>query len=125
MRQFELHRTYRGKQITAFVLQMQEHIHVSLCGGDRPHIGAVGIVAPDGTCSVTEFPTHREGVVCERWACALSGSGFRPAVVEAGIHYDSLDRNGIHDVLALTDDLLKAVLDRLGGSNRSPGEQVS
>ena len=113
MRQFELHRTYREKQITALVFQMQKNIHISLHGGDYPHIGAVGIVDPNGICTIMELPSHREGIICSRWTSAFSLSEFRPVVIEAGIHYDSLDSAGIKAVLTLTDDLLKEILCRL------------
>lgn len=113
MRQFELHRTYRRKDIAAFVLQLDSGIHISLYGGDQAHIGAVGVVDPSGACTVTEFPCHREGSICKKWAESLSAEGFRPAVMEAGIHYDSLDRAGINAVLALADELLEEMLRKL------------
>ncbi len=110
MRRFELRRTYRGRDVTALVLLTDEGITVTICGGDRPHTGAVGVADPDGKCTVTEFPGHKEGVVCERWTAALAAAGCLPAVVTAGIHYDGLDRAGIEAVLALTDDLLAEAL---------------
>ena len=110
MRQFELHRTYRGKKITAQVLQFDRGVHISLYGGDLPHIGAVGVIDPDGNCSVTQFPGHREGVVCERWLDALAAEDVKPAVVEAGIHYNNLKQDGIDNILFLTDRLLKEII---------------
>lgn len=113
MEQFELRRSYRGKEICAFVLRLPEGIHISLYGGDLAHIGAVGIVDPSGCCSVTEFSRHREGVVCERWASAFADAHLCPAVVEAGIHYENLDSPGIQAVLELTDGLLEEAVRRL------------
>ena len=113
MRQFELRRTYRGKYITALALQLEDGLHVSLFGGDRAHIGAVGIVEPDGACSLKEFPGHREGILCRAWTEALSAGGFRPAVVEAGIHYDNLGKDGIREVVSLTEDMLRELLTTL------------
>lgn len=110
MKTLELRRSYRGKDITMTALLLPQGLHVSLYGGDLAHIGAVGIVAPDGTCSVTEFPHHREGILCEKWTAALASEGFCPAVVEAGIHYDGLDRPGIQTVLELTDSLLAELM---------------
>lgn len=110
MRQFELRRSYRGRDIVAQVLQLPQGVHISLYGGDLPHIGAVGIAAPEENRTVTQFPGHREGLVCEKWIEALSAAGFCPAVVEAGIHYDELSREGIAAVLAVTDDLLNKTL---------------
>ena len=110
MKQFELRGSYRGRDIVAQVLQLPQGVHVSLYGGDLPHIGAVGLVTPEGDCTITQFPDHKEGVVCEKWITALSAIGYCPAVVVAGIHYDELDRKGIAAVLAVTDDLLNRTL---------------
>ena len=112
MRRFEMHRTFRERDIAAFVLHTSGGTHVSLYGGDLPHIGAVGIVDLEGNCTVTEFPGHKEGIVCQTWATALSTAGFRPAVVEVGIHYENLDKAGISAVLLLTDELLKEFLQK-------------
>lgn len=113
MEAFELHRSYLEKDICAQVLCLSRGVHISLYGGDLAHIGAVGIVDPAGSCSVTEFPHHREGVICEKWTAALAAALLYPAVVEAGIHYDNLDKAGIQTVLDLTDSLLEEVLRRL------------
>ena len=121
MRQFELHRGYRGRDITALVLQTEEGVSATLWGGDRPHIGAVGVADPDGKCTVTEFPGHKEGVVCEKWTTALAAASCLPAVVTAGIHYDGLDKAGIVAVLALTDELLAETLRLIAGSEPCRG----
>lgn len=113
MRRFELHRSYRGRDITALVLQTESGVSVTLYGGDRPHIGAVGVADPGGKRTVTEFPGHKEGVVCEKWTTALVAASYLPAVVTAGIHYDGLDKAGIEAVLALTDELLAEALHHL------------
>lgn len=113
MGQFELHRCYRGRDITIQAVLTEEGISVTVCGGDRPHIGAVGVADPDGKVTVTEFPGHKEGVVCEKWTAALAVAGYTPAVVTAGIHYDGLDKAGIEAVLALTDELLADTLHHL------------
>lgn len=56
--------------------------------------------------SKQQFPGHKDGAVSERWAEALAKAGYRPVVVEAGIHYDNLSREGIMDVIRLTDEIL-------------------
>lgn len=126
MRQFELRRSWRGKDIIAHVLVLDEGVHVSLYGGDKTHIGAVGIIDPDGNRAVTQFSGHREGLVCERWLDALAAANVKPAVVEAGIHYDGLDREGISEVLGVLEELLGDLLrmlnhGRCGGEGKDPG----
>lgn len=113
MKQFKLLREFCGKEIAALVIQVPGGIHISLYGGDLPHIGAVGIVDPTGGFSITQFPDHREGILCKQYCAALSKAGFCPAVVEAGIHYDKLDRDGISCVLSLTDEILNEILRNL------------
>ena len=113
MRRFELRRTYRGKDITAGVIQTPHGVQVTLFGGDRPHIGAVAIVDPEGNRTLTEFPGHREGAVCDAWAAACAAAGVCPAVVTAGIHYDGISREEIAAVVAQTEALLHAVLKEL------------
>lgn len=113
MRQFEVTRTLFGREITASVLRLEEGVHVSVFGGSRPHIGAVSVVSPEGEITTQQFPGHRDAAVSARWAEALAGAGYRPAVVEAGIHYDQLSREGIDAVLALSEELLVEVLKRI------------
>lgn len=119
MRQFELRRTYRDKDVIAFVLQYPDSVHISLYGGDLPHIGAVGIIDPDGNYTVTQFPSHKEGIVCKKWIAALFTAGYYPAVVEVGIHYDDLDKASIRAVLTLTNKLLKETLIVLSQSHHT------
>ena len=113
MRQFELRRSYRGRDIVVQALLLPRGVHISLYGGDLPHIGAIGIADPEGNCAVTQFPGHKEGVICEKWTAALSAAGCRPVVVEAGIHYDGLDKVGIGAVMSITNMLLEETLIRL------------
>lgn len=103
-------RTVLGKPITAEVTLLPKGVQVLITGGDLPHIGAVAIVHPDGSFQVTEFPAHREGVVCQAWAEFFSAAGICPGVISAGIHYDDLDAQGIQDVLEASCQLCDAVI---------------
>ena len=105
MRQFELRRSWRGKDIIAHVLVLDEGVHVSLYGGDRVHIGAVGIIDPDGNRTITQFPGHKEGMVCEQWMDAFVSTKIAPIIVEAGIHYDHLSMIEIQEILLQTHEL--------------------
>ena len=99
-----------GRDITAVVILPAEGIHVSVFGGDRSHIGAVSVISPDGSRRDTEFPGHRDGTVASKWAGALYAAGYSPAVVECGIHYDGIDKEGIRQILESTDLLLAGIL---------------
>lgn len=103
-------KTVLGKPITAQMIMLPKGVQVLITGGDLPHIGAVAIIHPDGSFQVTEFPTHREGTVCQAWAEAFSAAGICPAVISAGIHYDGIDAQGIQGILEVSHQLCDAVI---------------
>lgn len=113
VRMFSLSASVREKEISAFVILLEEGIHVSVFGGDKSHIGAVCVVDPEGNCSSIQFPGHRDGVIASRWAKALSAAGYSPAAAEAGIHYDQIDSAGIDEIVTASDYLLEQVLKML------------
>lgn len=110
VRSLSLTRTCLGRDITVDVRFFPQGIHVSLYGGDLPHIGAVSVTDPEGNRTDLCFPGHRENTLTIRWSEALRKAGFLPAVVEAGVHYDGISREGIREVLACCDELLEEVL---------------
>ncbi len=113
METFDFFRKYRGKDITARISILDSGIQILLTGGDLPHIGAVGVLDPDGQIAVTEFSGHKEDILCRQWLKALSDVHIMPAAMTAGIHYDDLNRSGISDVLELTDNMLHEAVRRL------------
>ena len=110
MSELQLERTVLGETIYARVTAFDVGIHVSICGGQLSHIGAVSIVSPDGSIETTQFPGHKDGVISELWASALAQNGIFPAVVEAGIHYDNVNREQIAQIVAATDEMLRELL---------------
>ena len=113
MRQFERTEILMGYPIKVLAICLSTGIHVGIYGGELPHIGAVSIVDPEGNRTTTQFHAHKDGIISTRWAEALSNQGYRPVVIEAGIHYDNLSRDGIDNVVKLTDTLLAEVLEWL------------
>ena len=110
---YSLSRECLGSRLHAEALALPGGLHVSVYGGDLPHIGAVSVAGPDGSVATTQFPGHRDGAVSEAWARALSERGFRPAVVEAGIHYDGITPEGIRRVLEAGKALLGELVEAL------------
>ena len=104
-----------GRRIIAKATLFPKGIHASLYGGDLPHIGAVTIISPDGEEETVLFPTHRDDVVSRRWGERLKDEGFLPAVIEAGVHYDGLTKDGINAVVQATDALLDKLLRTIHG----------
>lgn len=113
MRSFTLTRDFRGRSITAAVTDTGQGVQVLLSGGDAPHIGAVGVLSPDGKIAVTEFSAHREGVLCCQWCRAFWNAGLAPAAVSAGVHYDAAAAAEIQSVMALCESLLKESIRKL------------
>lgn len=104
---FHAERTFRGKRITADATVTENGVQIGLFGGDKPHIGAVGILDPNGAVAVTEFEGHKEGILCRQWCEALAKAGCTPAVVSAGVHYDKVGKEEIVQVVQLCDELWK------------------
>ena len=113
MTQFTLTWDLMGAPVTAHVIYLSSGLQVTVYGGTLPHIGAVSVVDPQGNVTTQQFPTHKDGVVSERWAEAVSEAGYCPAVIAVGIHYDGLNREQIGDVVKLTDDMLDDLLQTL------------
>lgn len=113
MTQFTLTRELMGAPITAHAICLPNGLQVMVYGGTLPHIGAVSVADPQGNVTTQQFPTHKDGVVSERWARVLSTTGYCPAVVTAGIHYDDLSQEQIDQVVVLTGDMLGELLHTL------------
>lgn len=96
--------------IRAEATLLDEGIHVLLTGGCRGHVGSVSVACPGEDARTLTFPEHRERVVSERWASALSERFKCPAAVVCGIHYDGLDRDGLGRVLQTLDRMLEEIL---------------
>ena len=88
--------------------RMGDGLCVTVCGGDRPHIGSTAIAEPrpsltgDGsvsaTVSVYNCVGHKDGEVTERLAMLLSSRLNRRTVVVCGIHYDAVSAALLADV---------------------------
>lgn len=113
MKQFTISRQLFGAEIRAWVRMGQDGTRASVSGGQLPHVGAVSVVNAEGECKTVQYPGHRDAAVSERWAKALAAAGFRPVMVEAGIHYDNLSREGIGQVLDLSEEMLAEALNRM------------
>ena len=88
-----------GRELQVLAFWMGEDLHISIFGGDKAHIGAVSILSPEGSIQTTCFPGHRDDTVSILWCQRLKACGVHAAVVEAGIHYDNLSKEGIAAVL--------------------------
>lgn len=110
MKHFTCECMFRGKPITAEITVTDCGVQVGLYGGDKPHVGAVGIVGLDGKITVTQFEGHKEGVLCQQWCGALFKIVKCPVIVSAGVHYDNASKEDILQILeqcaVLLDELI-------------------
>jgi hypothetical protein len=86
--------------IEALVQEVGEDLLVSIWGGTRPHIGAVGIAEPrpslqdprrwSATSSNFTFTGHKEDRLVKEVAEVIAARLRKNVVVTAGIHWDAL-----------------------------------
>lgn len=109
MKHFTCEQMFRGKPITAEITVTDCGVQIGLYGGDKPHIGAVGIAAPDGKITVTQFEGHKEGILCQQWCETLFEAVNCPVVVTAGVHYDNACKEEILQIVQFCGELLQEV----------------
>ena len=123
MKTFKL-RVTRGRfSIQAQVQEMGRDVLVSLWGGDRPHIGAVGMATPrpslkdpkkwSATSSNFTYVGHKEDSVVKMISEKLASRLRTNIVVVAGIHWDNIKPEEIEIIQDLTHKLGEQVLNRL------------
>ena len=87
-------------RIEALVQEIGEDLLVSMWGGTRPHIGAVGIAVPrpslanadrfSATSSNFTFTGHKEDRLVKEVSEVIAATLHKNVVVTAGIHWDAL-----------------------------------
>ena len=120
-----LHRERNNLRVTLIAVPMGEDWSVSICGGDRPHIGAValGVPAPsshtpgkvNASVSVLTLTGHREDELARSAANTLARALGRVVVVSCGIHKDAITGDEIQGFQALVSDMIEALARRIPG----------
>jgi len=82
-----------GKTVEALIADTGAGLSVTVSGGDR------------------QFPSHREGIVADKWARVLSDHFGETVSVSCGVHYDNAAKEQIEEILRGLDSLLDEVLD--------------
>lgn len=114
------------KIIGRIVLQMQavpmgKDLSVTLCGGDRGHIGAVALGIPrpsiadttrmSSTVSVLAIPGHKEDQLARTMAQKLASALNATVCVSCGIHIEHAESREITDIvdaaLAMTEEIIQ------------------
>ena len=114
----------KGKfTIEGQVHQIGPDILVSLWGGTRPHIGAVGIAVPrhslkdpkqwSATSSNFTFLGHKEDTLVKKISERLATQLRKNVVVTAGLHWNSITPQEIKIIENLTEKLSDRILKKL------------
>ncbi len=123
MKRFSLE-TSRGRfKAFGFVQEVGQDILVSVWGGTRPHIGAIGIAVPrqslkdprqwSATSSDFTFPGHKEDMLVKKISEKLAARLKKNVVVTAGIHWDNITLKEIKIIENLTGELSDRILEKL------------
>jgi hypothetical protein len=123
MKRFSVEASRGRFKTCGFVQEVGQDILVSVWGGTRPHIGAVGIAVPrhslknskkwSATSSNFTFPGHKEDALVKRISERLAAQLRKNVVVTAGIHWDSLTVEEIKTIENLTGKLSDRILEKL------------
>ena len=114
----------KGKfKLQAHTQKMGEDLLVSIWGGTKPHIGAVGMAIPrpslrdpkkwSATSSNFTFIGHKEDVLVKKISEKLATELRRNVVVVAGIHWDGITAQEIEIIEDLTQKMSDQILKKL------------
>ena len=121
-----MEKTYEGLRVSLSVRAMGEDLCVTVCGGDRPHIGSVVIAQPrasmerenewSATVSTYNFTGHKDDAVAAGMAHSIASALRRRVVVLCGIHYDTVTPPLLREIMLLSDRMAKDVIAEYGGA---------
>lgn len=110
-------------RIQGFVLEVGQDLLISIWGGTRSHIGAVGIAIPrpslknpkkwSATSSIFTFIGHKEDTLVKTISERLAARLRRNVVVTAGIHWDGVTPDEIKAIENLTQKLSDLILKKI------------
>ncbi len=114
----------KGKfKLHAYTRRMGQDLLVSISGGTRPHIGAVGMAISrpslrdpkkwSATSSNFTFIGHKEDALVKGVSEKLAAELKSNVVVVAGIHWDDLTSQEIEIIEDLTQKISDRILKRL------------
>jgi len=112
-------------KVVAAVHEIGPDILVAVWGGNRPHIGAIGMAQPRqslrdeeqraATSSVFTLLGHKEDLVVKPLSEEITRRFGRNSVVVAGIHWDNLTEDEIRTASRLCEKLTKKIIESLAG----------
>ena len=110
-------------KIQGLVQEVGQDLLVSIWGGTRPHIGAIGIAVPrpslrnpkkwSATSSNFTFLGHKEDIMVKKFSEKLASRLRRNVVVTMGFHWDGITSQEIKTIQNLAQKLSDQILKRL------------
>jgi hypothetical protein len=129
MKRFTIEISTGRLKIDGFVQEVGQDLLVSIWGGTRPHIGAVGIAIPrlslkdpkkwSATSSNFTFLGHKEDTLVKKMSEKLASRLKKNVVVTAGIHWDSISPGEIKAAERLVEKMSGQILQRYLSSSAS------
>ena len=111
--------------VRARVVALGPDCLVTVWGGTRPHVGAVGLAQfrpslrdpqeSAATSSVFTFVGHKEDVLAKSMSEELARRLERNTVVVAGMHWDGLTDDDINTITALCGRIVEGIVLGLAG----------
>ena len=105
-----------------------QDVLVAIWGGEKPHIGAVSVAQPrpslkdpeitSATASVICLPGHKEDELVKAASEILSAALNTSVVVTAGIHWDTINDEGIQKVIENSKILVDLILETIVSNKR-------
>ena len=109
--------------IEAHIEEIGPDLLVSIRGGSKPHIGAIGMATPrpslkdskrwSATSSNLTFIGHKEDLLVKRISEELAAQLKRHVVVVAGLHWEGVTSRELEAIESLTEKLVLRILKKL------------
>lgn len=96
-------------------------LSVTISGGCSPHVGSVSvgyITSGNPAVKTILLPEHRDDVISDSFALALSKATGGTVCVSCGIHYDRPSGQDINDIVECAETLLRKLIHRLQSDQR-------
>lgn len=124
----------RGRfKIYAWVQEVGQDILVSIWGGNRPHIGAIGMAIPrpnlkdpkrwSATSSNFTFVGHKEDILVKKISEKMAILLKRNVVVTAGVHWDDITPKEIKTIENLVKRLPDQILKKFPSAKKRRGKE--
>jgi hypothetical protein len=109
--------------LEAFVKEIGKDFLVAICGGERPHIGAVAVAQPrpslkdeslqSATASVFCYLGHKDDIIAKEAAEKISSELNTNVTVTVGIHFNDINEAGIKAVIENSRQLINMIIERI------------